>query len=484
MSNLQEEPLHLATGEAKPSSSPGTWATIKEALRGSHHDFTNGSIGRAIFLLAVPMVLELALESLFAVVNIFYISHVSTNRTESIAIVGLTESLVTLVFTIAMGLSMAVTATVARRIGEKDKVGASFAGGQGIWLGFFASLPISIVGLFFMPFVFNLMGAQAEVIEIGKGYGQVIFAGNLTVMLLFINNAIFRGAGDASIAMRSLWVANIVNFVLDPCFIFGLGPFPKWGVTGSAVATTIGRSIGVAYQFWLLFGGKGRIQVLWKTFAPDFAMMWKLLRLSFGVMMQNFLATSSWIAMMRIVSNFGSGAIAGYTVAIRIIVFAILPAWGMSNAAATLVGQNLGAQKPERAEKSVWATGFANMVFMLIVTLVFVIFAEFLIGIFTTETDVLPYGIAALRYISYGYMFYAWGMVITASFNGAGDTYTPTWINVVCFWLMQIPMAYWLAMKTSLGVNGVFIAVTICESILAVIAVVLFRRGKWKTVKV
>lgn len=472
------------TSETSPQSAPGTWATIKEALRGTHHNFTEGSIGRAIFLLAVPMVLELALESLFAVVNIFYISHISANKTEALAVVGLTESLLTLVFTIAMGLSMAVTATVARRVGEQDLPAAGHAGAQGIWLGILCSLPLAVIGLFFMPVVFQLMGAHSDVIGIGQGYGQVIFAGNVTVMLLFINNAIFRGAGDASIAMRSLWMANLVNFVLDPCFIFGLGPFPEWGVTGSAVATTIGRSVGVAYQFWLLFGGKGRIKLEWAHVTPDFPQMWKMLRLSFGVMLQNFLATSSWIAMMRFVSNFGSGAIAGYTVAIRIIIFAILPAWGMSNAAATLVGQNLGAKKPERAEQSVWLTGKANMVFMLIVTFAFVAGTELLIGIFTTESTVVPYGVAALRILSYGYVFYAWGMVITASFNGAGDTYTPTLINVFCFWVMQIPLAYWLSHHTSLQVNGVFWSVTICDAVMTVIAMALFRRGKWKEVKV
>lgn len=483
MSNSQET-ASLETSETAPLSTPGVWATIKEALRGTHHNFTEGSIGRAIFLLAVPMVLELALESLFAVVNIFYISHMSNNITEALAIVGLTESLLTLVFTIGMGLAMAVTATVARRVGEQNLPGAAHAGAQGIWLGILCSLPLTIVGLFFMPFIFQLMGAHSEVIGIGKGYGQIIFAGNVTVMLLFINNAIFRGAGDASIAMRSLWAANIVNFILDPCFIFGLGPFPEWGVTGSAVATTIGRCAGIGYQFWLLFGGKGRIKIDWHHCAPDFPLMWKLLRLSFGVMMQNFLATSSWIAMMRFVSNFGSGAIAGYTVAIRIIIFAILPAWGMSNAAATLVGQNLGAKKPERAEKSVWMTGVANMVFMLIVTIIFVLFTEFMIGIFTTEATVVSYGVAALRILSYGYVFYAWGMVITASFNGAGDTYTPTLINIVCFWLIQIPLAYWLSNHTRLQVNGVFWSVTFCDALMAVIAMLLFRRGKWKEVKV
>ncbi len=484
MSNSEEEPLGLAQSQAESHPNHGLWATILEALRGSRQNFTEGSIGRAIFLLAVPMVLELALESLFAVVNIFYISHISDNKTEALAIVGLTESLLTLVFTIGMGLAMAVTATVARRVGEQNMPGASFAGAQGIWLGILCSLPLAIVGLFFMPYVFQLMGAKPDVIAIGQGYGQIIFAGNVTVMLLFINNAIFRGAGDASIAMRSLWTANIVNFILDPCFIFGLGPFPEWGVTGSAVATTIGRGVGIAYQFWLLFGGKGRIKIEWAQFVPDFPMMWKLLKLSFGVMLQNFLATSSWIAMMRLVSTFGSDAIAGYTVAIRIIIFAILPAWGMSNAAATLVGQNLGAKKPERAEQSVWMTGAANMVFMLIVTLIFVLGAEFMIGLFTTETAVVAYGVAALRILSYGYVFYAWGMVITASFNGAGDTYTPTAINVVCFWVLQIPLAYWLATQTSLQSNGVFWSVTICDGIMAVIAMILFKRGKWKEVKV
>jgi putative MATE family efflux protein len=484
MSNSQEETVGLATSQAESHPNHGLWATIIEALRGSHQNFTEGSIGRAIFLLAVPMVLELALESLFAVVNIFYISHMSANITEALAIVGLTESLLTLVFTIGMGLAMAVTATVARRVGEQNMPGAAQAGAQGIWLGVLCSLPLAVVGLFFMPFVFQLMGAHSEVIGVGKGYGQIIFVGNATVMLLFINNAIFRGAGDASIAMRSLWMANIVNFILDPCFIFGLGPFPEWGVTGSAVATTIGRCAGIAYQFWLLFGGKGRIKIEWHQFAPDFPMMWKLLRLSFGVMLQNFLATSSWIAMMRFVSSFGTSATAGYTVAIRIIIFAILPAWGMSNAAATLVGQNLGAKKPERAEKSVWMTGRANMVFMLLVTVVFVLFTEFMIGIFTTDREVVAYGVAALRILSYGYVFYAWGMVITASFNGAGDTYTPTFINVVCFWLIQIPMAYWLSHHTWLQVNGVFWSVTFCDGLMAIIAMLIFRRGKWKEVKV
>ena len=462
----------------------GLFATIAEAVKGSQQDFTEGSIRRAIFMLAVPMVLELALESLFAVVNIAYVSHLSGNTTEAIATVGLTESLLMLVFTISIGLSVAVTVLVARRIGEKDVAGASFAGAQGIWLGFFASLPITIVGLFFMPQVFQMMGAQPEVIAAGLGYGRIIFAGNLAVMLLFINNAIFRGAGDASIAMRSLWTANIINFILDPCFIFGLLFFPKWGVTGSAVATTIGRFIGVGYQFKVLFGKSGRINLNLQNFKPDFGMMWKLLKLSFGVMMQYFVATASWIAMMRIVSRFGKEAIAGYTLAIRVIIFAILPAWGMSNAAATLVGQNLGAKKPERAEQSAWATGFANMVFMVIVTILFVGFAEPLIGLFTKDPEVVPYGVAALRFISYGYIFYAWGMVIVAAFNGAGDTLTPTIINLVCFWALQIPMAYLLATRTTMGANGVFFAVTISESILALIAILLFRRGKWKTVKV
>jgi putative MATE family efflux protein len=458
----------------------GATGALKEAVVGSaEHDFTAGSLNRAIFLLAVPMMLEMVLESLFAVVNAFYVAHwLGTDET---ATVGLTESLLTLVFTVAMGLSMATTATVARRVGEKNAEGAAHAAAQAIWLGVLASLPITVVGLFYMPAIFRLMNAPPSVIAVGSGYGTVIFAGNVTVMLLFLINAIFRGAGDASMAMRSLWFANVVNFVLDPLLIFGLGPFPRLGVTGSAIATTIGRSLGVAFQLWILFGGRSRVKVRLHHFRPDWALMWRLFRMSLGVMFQYSVATASWVAMVWLVARFGSAALAGYTLAVRIIIFAILPSWGLSNAAATLVGQNLGAGKPERAERSVWVTGFWNMVFLGSVAVFFIAFAGPLVRFFVKDEAVVPFAVACLRYISYGYGFYAWGMVIVQSFNGAGDTYTPTVINLVCYWLLQIPLAWALAEPMGLGANGVFLAITIAESLLAVVGILAFRRGTWKT---
>lgn len=458
------------------------WSALREAVMGSQQDFTEGSMGRAILLLAVPMMLEMVLESLFAVVNAFYVAHwLGTDET---ATVGLTESLLTLVFTVAMGLSMATTATVARRVGEKNMQGASDAAAQAILLGIFASLPIAAVGLFFIPTIFRLMNAAEGIIQVGTGYGKVIFAGNVTILLLFLINAVFRGAGDASLAMRSLWLANLVNFVLDPLLIFGLGPFPKLGVTGSAIATTIGRSVGVAFQLWILLGGRGRIKVELRQLQPDWALMWRMLRMSFGVMFQYSVATASWLAMVVLVAQFGSAAIAGYTLAVRIIIFAILPSWGISNAAATLVGQNLGAGKPDRAERSVWVTGFWNMVFLGSVAVVFIVFAEPLISFFAKEAEIVPYAVACLRYICYGYPFYAWGMVMVQSFNGAGDTWTPTWINLLCYWLIQLPLAWALGWGLGMNTTGIFLAITLAESVLAILAMIFFRRGKWKERKV
>jgi putative MATE family efflux protein len=477
--DLEIKPAEESFARRMTGRLTGATGALKEAVVGSaEHDFTSGSLNRAIWLLAVPMMLEMVLESLFAVVNAFYVAHwLGTDET---ATVGLTESLLTLVFTVAMGLSMATTATVARRTGEKNAEGAAHAAAQSIWLGVIASLPIAVVGLFFIPATFRLMNAPPSVIAVGTGYGSIIFAGNVTVMLLFLINAIFRGAGDASLAMRSLWFANLVNFVLDPCLIFGWGPFPELGVTGSAIATTIGRSAGVALQLWILLSGRSRVKVQFHHFRPDWRQMWSLLRLSLGVMFQYLVATSSWIAMVWIVAKFGSAALAGYTLAVRIIIFAILPSWGMSNAAATLVGQNLGAGKPERAERSVWVTGFYNMLFLGSVAVFFIVFAGPLIRFFAKEPDVVPYGVACLRYVSYGYGFYAWGMVIVQSFNGAGDTYTPTLINLVCYWLLQIPLAWALALPFGLGADGVFLAITIAESLLAVVGILAFRRGTWK----
>ncbi len=475
------EPLESvsAVAAARSAERPPSWlATLREAFAGSRQDFTEGSIRRAIVLLAVPMVLETAMESLFGIVNVFWVAHLGK---ESAAAVGITESLLTIIFAIAMGLSMATTAMVARRIGEKDQHGASVAAFQAIAIGIGVSVPVGLIGIFFTPHLFHLMGTSSEVLAAGGGYSRVIIGANVVIMLLFLNNAIFRGAGDAAIAMRSLWFANVINIILDPCLIFGLGPFPRLGVTGSAIATTIGRGAGVILQFYLLSSGTARVKLSARRSGLDFGVMLKLLRVSVGGMFQFLVATASWLGLMRIVSQFGDAAVAGYTIAIRIIIFALLPSWGMSNAAATLVGQNLGAGKPDRAERSVWVTGLTNMTFLGVVTVIFLILAEPLIRIFTTDAAVVPYGIDALRYISYGYVFYAYGMVMVAAFNGAGDTTTPTWINLGCYWLLQIPLAYTMAKVVGLGAQGVFLAITIAESFLAVIGILMFRRGAWKT---
>lgn len=454
---------------------------LREAIVGTTRDFTEDSIGRAIFILSVPAVLEMCMESLFGIVNVFWVSRLGA---PAVAAVGITESLLTIIFAIALGLSMATTAVVARRTGEKDSRGASSAAVQGIILGILASIPIGLIGIFFAPTLMRFMGAEPEVISTGGGYARIVLGGNAAVMLLFLINAVFRGAGDASIAMRSLWLGNIVNLLLDPCLIFGLGPFPELGVTGSAVATTIGRGLGVVYQVSVLLSSKSRISVRIRDVKFEPAIAWSMLKISFGGMLQYLVATASWAALVRIVAVFGSAALAGYTIALRLIVVALLPSWGMSNAAATLVGQNLGAKKPDRAEKSVWITGVANMVVLGAVAVVFILFAERLIGVFTHDADVIANGVACLRIVSYGYVFYAYGMVMVQSFNGAGDTFTPTLINLGCYWLFQIPLSAYLALRTSLGSHGVFLAITISESALALVAMLAFRRGRWKKQKV
>lgn len=454
---------------------------LREAVLGSEQDFTEGSIGRAIVLLSVPMILEMMMESLFGIVNVFYVARLGA---EAIATVGLTESLLTIIFGIAIGLSMATTATIARRTGEKDPAGAAVAAVQSIIIGVIISLPVALVGIAFAPALLRLMGAEASVIELGSGYTSIIFGGNVCIMLLFLINAIFRGAGDAAVAMRALWLANIVNFILDPCFIFGLGPFPELGVTGSAIATTIGRGTGVVYQLWILLSGRSRVSVGREHLRLDVPVMLKLLRISLGGMFQFLVATASWLGLTRIIAVYGSAALAGYTLSLRILIFAMLPSWGMSNAAATLVGQNLGAGKPERAERSVMFAGLSNVVFLAIVALIFVVFTERIIGIFTTDASVVAYGVSSLRIISYGFIFYGYGMVMVQAFNGAGDTFTPTLINLGCYWLFQIPLAYTLASHFNFGASGVFMAIPIAETLLTVLAIVFFRRGRWKAMKV
>lgn len=457
------------------------WQDVKEAVTGSQQDFTEGSLGRAITLLSIPMVLEMSMESLFGIVDVFFVSRLGAN---AVAAVGVTESLLTILFGVAIGVSMGTTAMVARRMGEKDDKGASVAAAQAIWIGVGVAAVIGVIGFFFTPQLFALMGASEDVIRVGAGYGQWMFAGNITIMLLFLNNAIFRGAGDAVIAMRALWISNGINIVLDPCLIVGIGPFPELGVTGAAIATNIGRGIGVLYQFYMLARGNSRIHIHKNNFHVDVEVLWRLIKVSLGGILQFLIATASWVGLVRIIALFGSAAIAGYTVALRIIVVTILPSWGMSNAAATLVGQNLGAHKPERAEKSVWVTGLWNASFLGLVSVVFIVFAEFLIGIFTDDPQVMHYGVNCLRFVSYGYIFYGYGMVMVQAFNGAGDTYTPTVINFFCYWLFQIPLAYALAVPLNLNASGAFLAITISESIITVVAILVFRRGKWKEQKI
>ena len=457
------------------------WSSVREALRGSRQDFTEVPIRRAILLLAIPMILEMAMESLFVLVDIFWVSKLGA---EAVAAVGLTEAMLTLIYTVALGLGIGATATVARRIGEKDPDRAARAAVQVIVLGFALAIPIGVAGALLAPKLLGLMGASAEVIEGGRGYTATMLGGNASVLLLFLGNAIFRGAGDAAIAMRVLWLANGLNIVLGPCFIFGLGPFPELGVTGAAVATTIGRSTGVVYLFYRLWRGGAHIRVERRHFGIEIHTMAALFRLSATAMFQMLVGMTSWLALIRILSGFGSAALAGYTIAIRIVIFALLPSWGLSNAAATLVGQNLGAGKPERAEQAVWKAGFYNMIFLGVIGAAFVLFAELIISAFTQDVAVVPYGVSCLRTVSCGFLFYAYGMVMGQAFNGAGAVWTPTFINLFCFWLFQLPLAYLLAHTLGRGPRGLFVAITIAWSTYAVVSAAFFKRGRWKLKKV
>jgi len=453
--------------------------TLKEALRGSDQDFTEGSLKRAIALLAIPMVLELSMESLFVIVNVFWVAGLGP---AAVATVGLTEAMETIVFGVAMGLCAGATAFVARRIGEKDPEGASASAGQAILIGLFFSVAMGLPAALCAKTMLGWMSPDMAVVESGYGYTTIMFGGTYSIILIFLINAIFRGAGDAAIAMRVLWIANGVNLVLDPCLIFGWGPFPAMGVAGSAVATTIGRSVGVCYQFYQLFQPGERWQMRLWHLRPNLELIWDMLKVSFPAMVQYLIGTASWLMLSRIVAQFGSTATAGYTIAIRIIIFTILPSWGLGGAAATLMGQNLGAGKPERSERAAWLCGFYNMIFLGLVSVGFIFFSEPLIRIFTNEAAVVEVGKSALRLISYGYLLYAYGLVLVQAFNGAGDTITPTMINVFCYWLFQLPMAHYLAGQW--GPNGVFATVTMTESLLAVCGIVAFKMGRWKKVQV
>src|SRR5246500_415448 len=457
------------------------WSSIREAIRGSHQDYTTGNLNRAILLLAIPMVLEMALESLFAVVDVFWVGRLGV---DAVTTVGITESMLALVFAVGIGLSLSTTAMVARRIGEKDPEDAAISGVQAIILGLALSVVMGVPLGILAPHLLRAMGAPPSVVATGSGYARIALGGCGAIVMLFLNNAIFRGAGDAAIAMRLLWVSNIINLILDPCLIFGLGPFPRMGVTGAALATFSGRSIGVLYQFYRLLRGTERIHILATQLRLNLGVLLRLVRISLTGILQFAIADVSWIGLVRIVSLFGSAALAGYTIAIRIVIFVILPSWGLSNAAATLVGQNLGAGKPDRAEAAVWRTGPYNVAFLGGVGLFFILFAEPVVRLFINDPAVLPLGAACLRIVSYGNLGYAYFMVMMQAFNGAGDTITPTIVNFFGFWLFEIPLAYALAIPLRMRSNGVFFSIAIAESSMAVVSAILFKQGKWKKQKI
>lgn len=452
-------------------------AFLKESLSDNETDFTSGSINRALGLLAIPMMLEMSMEAIFAVVDITFVSRLGTN---AVAAVGITEAMITVLYAVAIGLGMGVTAMVARRIGARQPDDAARVTGQAIWLGVTVSLAIGTIGVLFGPDLLRMMGASEGVIEEGSGYTTVLLGGSASILFLFLLNAAFRGAGDAPVALRALALANALNILLDPCLIFGWGPFPELGVTGAAIATTIGRGTGVAYLTWYLLGGRGRLRFELRHLAVVSQLVARMIRISIGGIGQFLIATASWIVIMRIVALYGSAPVAAYTIALRLIEFALLPAWGLGNAAATLVGQNLGALKPVRAERSVWTAARYNGAFLTVLGILLLLFAPQIVMLFSDDPDILRYGTSCLRILGIGYPMYAVGMIIIQALNGAGDTKTPSIMNFFCFWMIQIPLAYWLAEKTGLGPDGVFWSIVISESLLTLLAVLVFRGGAWR----
>ncbi|RYY19835.1 MAG: MATE family efflux transporter [Chitinophagaceae bacterium] len=456
---------------------------FKEALTGENQDYTQGSVRKAIFLLAIPMILEMFMESIFAVVDIYFVGKIGKN--EAIATVVLTESFLTIIYSLAMGLSMAASAMVARRTGEKNPEAASRAAMQSILIAFAFTLVISVTGVFFAADILRLMGASEQTVSVGTPYARLMFGGSIVIIMLFLINGIFRGAGNASIAMRSLWIANICNIILCPLLIiYGLGPIPAMGLIGAAIATNIGRGIGVIYQLYYLVKGNGVIRIRREYLKPDWPVIRGLLNVAWSGTAQFLIVSASWIILARIIAESGDAAVAGYGVAIRLMMFFLLPAYGMSNAAATLVGQNLGAKQPERAEESVWKTAKYNTIFMGCITILFLLFARVIVTFFNADPVVIDYATTALRIICIGYILYGVGMVVTNSFNGAGDTKTPTIINIFGFWLFQVPLAYLLAIYGKMGPTGVFIAILLAESAVTITGIIIFRKGRWKTVKI
>ncbi len=477
------QPLANDASVDAPSNEPpaSMWTLVREAMAGVPRDYTREALGRAVILLAIPMVAEMIMESIFAVADIFWVSKLGA---DAVTAVGLTESLLTIVYALAMGLSMGASAVVARRTGEKDEAGATRAATQSLFMALALAAVVGIVGGLLAPRLLSVMGGTHGVVAVGSDYARIMLGGSVVVFMLFVVNAVFRGVGDPAIAMRTLILANTINIVLGPFLVFGWGPFPRLGVTGAAVATTIGRGIGVLYQFAALASGRGRIRLERRYFRLEFDLIRTIARVAQSGVVQSLVGMASWIWLVRIVASFGSDAVAGYTIAFRVIMFALLPAWGMSNAAATLVGQNLGAGQPDRAERAVWRAALYNLVFLGGVGLAFVLLAEPIVGLFHPTTAVLAFGTRCLRVVSAGFLFYAYGMVVTAAFNGAGDTRTPTLLNFACFWVWEIPLAYVLAHYAGMGPTGVFVSITAAFSLFAVVGVVMFRRGAWKRVKV
>ncbi len=454
---------------------------FKQAVKGDTGEFTSGSIDKAIFLLAIPMILEMVLEALFAVVDIYFVNMIGIEASSTVI---LTEASLTILYSVAWGLSIGVTALVARRAGEKNYILAAETAVQAILLGSFLSLIISVIGFIYPKEILMLMGATEKVASENYVFTQIMLTGNIVIVLVFINNAVFRGVGNAAIAMRALLIANAINIVLDPLLILGIGPFPEMGIVGAAVATTIGRSFAVLYQFYYLFNGRSLVKLVRKQFTIQFVLIWHILKTSSGGMFQFIIGSCSWIFLAMIIAESGPASVSGYGTAIRICIFTILPAWGLANAAATLVGQNLGAGQPERAERSVWRTAFITFCFFAVVAVIFFVFGESLMLFFIQDAAAVAEGTKCLKILAIGYVFFAYGMIISQAFNGAGDTKTPTYINLFVFWALQIPLAYFLAKYQELGTLGVYIAIGVAESLLALVSILIFRKGKWKLVKV
>lgn len=455
-----------------------TWQLIKDAILGKEQDFTSLPLKTAIFVLAIPMILEMMMESAFAVVDIFFVARLGEY---AIATVGLTESVIVLTYAIGFGISMAATALISRRFGEKEYEEAGTATFQLLIVGIVISIFLGVGGWVFAGDLLQLMGAEEAVVKSGTNYARIVFAGNTAIMLLFLINGAFRGAGQAHLAMRSLWIANGLNIILDPILIFGIGSWAGYGLDGAAIATTFGRSMGVIYQFYHLFNGKHKLKILHRNLMVKWETVRKIIDLSIGGMGQFLIDSLSWVALTRMNAEFGSAALAGYTIAFRVLIFTILPAWGLSGAAATLVGQNLGAQEIDRAEKAVWLTTKYNVIFMASVTGIYIIFSQQLAGFFTDIPEVRDVAAQGLWVISIGYVFFAVGMVLTQAFNGAGDTKTPAWINTGVLLGMEVPLAYFLAFPMGLKYLGIFIAIAICHSFHALVSLYFFRKGKWKT---